>query len=112
MYIQEMPLDSLSQEEGVTLLRLWKIQGSKSDLERAVASCKGHAMALVLLDNLQQTHHVSLATLLHDPAYRHLWARDVERNLFNDLYDRYNEQQRMLQCYAILSAGPYHEDYN
>ena len=96
MYLQEMPLEGLSQEEGVTLLRLWDIQATKSDLEHAVASCQGHAMALVLLDQLLRTHKVSLATLLNDPAYRHLWAWDVEHNLFNDLYESYNEQQRML----------------
>jgi TIR domain/NB-ARC domain len=86
MYLQEFALDGLQVHEGIELLHLWNIEGSESDRARAVERCHGHVLALVLLERLLRNYRVSLTTLLDDPAYRHLWIEDVQRNLFDSLY--------------------------
>ncbi len=94
MYCQVLPLDGFQPADGLALLQRWRIEGKTQDLVRAVERCKGHPLALVLLDAMLKNDHVSLATVLDDPGYSRLWAEDVGHNLFNDMYDRLTDLQR------------------
>lgn len=98
LYRQAFPLAGFQPSEGVALLRLWGIPDADRELLRAVQHCEGHALALVLLDQLRRQLQVSLATLLDDPAYKQLWLKDVQHNILDYIYEHLlrDEQQRQL----------------
>lgn len=110
MCMQKIQLDGLEREEGIALLRLWGIQGSNHDLQRAIERCKGHPLALVLLDNLLQIYHINLAKLLDGPDYQRLWDNDVERNLLQHIYEPLDEtQHNLILAFSIYrDAVPWH----
>ena len=88
----------LSPLEGVALLQSQGIAGSESDLREAVKRCDGHALALTLLSPLLHTYAVSLATLLHDPAYRQLWEGSIADRLLDRIFLKLSEDSRQLLC--------------
>lgn len=101
MYVQEIQLQGLEKTEGVALLHLWNIQGSDSDLQRAVDRCQGHALALTLLHNVLYSRNLKLTTILDSPDYQRLWTRDI-KTLIQEIYKQLTEtQQNMLLAFSI-----------
>jgi len=92
------PVGGLDMREGVALLRSQGIAGSETELCEAVKRCNGHALSLTLLSQLLQSYGVSLATLLHDPAYRQLWEGRIANKLLDRIFDCLPEPSRQLLC--------------
>lgn len=104
MYLREVHLDGLTAQEGTSLLRLWGVQGTEKDLMQAVELCRGHALALMLLEQLVRCRHVKLASILNDSDYQQLWMKDVQHNLLDYLYTyllRDETLRHLLQAVAI-----------
>jgi len=104
MYMQEFVLDGFGKEEGSDLLGLWGIQGRAKDLLRVIERCKGHALALVMLERLLRSRRITLATLLNNPAYRQLWSEDMQHNLLNYLYEyqlQDETERQLLEAFSI-----------
>lgn len=101
--MQEVRVDGLHRDEGVALLRQWGMQDDDTDLALAVERCKGLPQALVLLDKVQRSNHLPLATLLNDSDFRQLWIEDVGRNLFDYIYGQQldSNQRNLLFALAI-----------
>jgi tetratricopeptide (TPR) repeat protein len=101
IYVQEKKLAGL-EDEGLALLRLWNVEGSTTDLQRAVELCAGHPLALELLYALLKKHHLHLTTLLNNPQYQQQWARDMEKHLFDALFDQLSpSQQDFLFAFSV-----------
>ncbi|GHO93808.1 hypothetical protein KSF_038560 [Reticulibacter mediterranei] len=115
IYRREHCVEGLHIPEGVALLRQWGVQDDEKHLTRAIQHCEGHLLALVLLDQLRQKHHVDLATLLDNPRYKRLWIKDVKRNLWDYIYEHLlkNENQlHLLLAFSIYrEAVPWHAAY-
>ncbi len=79
------------------------MQDSDADLALAVERCKGLPQALVLLDKLQRSNRLPLATLLNDSNFRQLWAENVGRNLFDYIYRQQLDanQRNLLFAFSI-----------
>ncbi|HEU5380929.1 MAG TPA: tetratricopeptide repeat protein [Ktedonobacteraceae bacterium] len=113
MYIKEVPLEGLREEEVEALFRLWNIPVKQKELKQLFERSKGHPLALVLLDKLLQSRHISPTVLLNDAVYQRLWTSDLEENLFNHIYEQLDTlQRRLLIAFAIYrEAVPWRAAY-
>ncbi len=99
--MQEIRVDGLHRDEGIALLCQWGMQDSDADLALAVERCNGLPQALVLLDQLQRSNHLPLATLLNDSDFRQLWIENVGRNLFDYIYGQQLDTNQRNLLFAL-----------
>lgn len=113
MCIKEFPLQGLVKEEVEALLHLWQIQVTQKELKYICEQSKGHPLALVFLDNLLNSRHISPSILLNDDIYKRLWFSDLEENVFRHIYRQLDKLQRcLLRGFAIYrEAVPWRAVY-
>jgi tetratricopeptide (TPR) repeat protein len=90
-YLQEYPVEGLTMNEGLDLLRKRGVQAPERELRSAVSACDGHGLSLTLLIALVQEYGMSLTSLLVDPA---LWEGDIATNLLDAIFQQLGEVQR------------------
>jgi tetratricopeptide (TPR) repeat protein len=111
MYIKEIQARGFSEEEMKGLLHLWELSLTRPELHTLFERSKGHPLALVLLDRLVKSQHITPGTLLNDPIYTSLWTSDLEQHLFSYIYEQLDTVQRsLLVGFAIYrEAIPWRE---
>lgn len=106
MCLKEFRLQGLAEEEVKALLRLWKMQVKQKELQYIFERSKGHPLALMLLDKLLRSRQITLAALLNDAVYEHLWTGDLEESLFSHIYEQLDTLQRsLLVAFAVYRAA-------
>lgn len=97
------PVNGLSTSEGVALLHSQLVQGSETELQRAVQRCQGHGLALKLLITLLNDYGVSLSTFLNDPSYIRDWEHDIAAKLLDKIYTEHLKPlaRQALQAFCV-----------
>jgi len=100
VYMREYCVEKLTVIEGKELLRRLGIQATDAELGQVIEYCEGHPYALIFCASLIRLHHITLSTLLNDPAYVQLWAGNVARNLLDSIGLQLGPLQRevLLAC--------------
>jgi len=104
--LQEFPVDALTEDEGVALLRLWSIHEKEPELRLAVQRCQGHPYALWLLSGLLKTYPIHISTLFNDSWYGQQRTQVIAQELLNLIFThQLNQDQRDL----LLAFSVYRE---
>src|SRR5207249_3654077 len=106
-YLQEYPVEHLTEEEGMELLQKQGVEATETLLRTAVTRCNGHPLSLTLLASiLRQNRSLSLQTLLTDAKHAQLWKGRIAEKLLDYIY---KQQLSELQRKLLLSFSVYRE---
>jgi tetratricopeptide (TPR) repeat protein len=102
-YLQTYPVQALTVDEGVALLRKWGVQAKEAELRLAVERCQGHAQALLLLSGLlKRNPSVRIATLFNDSRYVHQRTNAMAELLNYIFTHQLNQDQRdLLRAFSV-----------
>ena len=108
-HVIQHPLDNLSTDDGIRLLRAWGVQGRNSELQDAVQEVEGHALTLHLLGNALTTYLDSnirkrdtLDELIDDYDAQGRHAFKVMQGYQRWLTDDAGQPSAELQCLYLL----------
>ncbi|MHB8597800.1 MAG: tetratricopeptide repeat protein [Ktedonobacteraceae bacterium] len=106
--MREYQVKGLEIPEGIELLKklVAGIDATDTELRSAVEYCDGHTLSLTLLASLLLKRKLSLAALLQDPIYTHLWIGKIANNLLDLIY---TEQMDEVERALLLAFSVYRE---
>lgn len=107
--MREYAAERFTELEGMKLLLNLGVQATEDELQRVIAYCEGHAYALMLCASLIRHHHITLSTLLNDPAYVRLWTGNVARNLLDSIVE---QQLDTFQHTLLLACSVFREPFS
>jgi len=106
-HVQEYPVEGLTMNEGMDLLRKQGVQvgqATDAELRIAVVRCAGHALSLELLASiLRRNQSLSLHSLFNNPLYAQLWTGDIARKLLDYIYEQQLDdvQRQLLRAFSV-----------
>ncbi|MFB3889996.1 MAG: tetratricopeptide repeat protein [Candidatus Bathyarchaeia archaeon] len=96
-------VDGLDSEAALRLLKSRGLDGTASELEKAVEQSGGHPLALILLVQLVNQEEETLTEALADDS---MWEDDVARNILDKVYCQLSEKEQKLLQYVSLFREP------
>ncbi len=104
--LREYKAPGVSVDEGVNMLRSWKVMGSEKDMRQVVDHCHGHATALRLLAVYLQKRSITLAAFLVSAEYQRYWVNNTAKEFFKIFFDQLDSKYRFILQGLALYREP------